>query len=251
MDLYLFDTIGFVVVNNAISQTRVTALKAQISPHFRPDAEQPNTRACRDVIAVSELVRELAKDSLVIDRTQALINQPMRLIESYATCRLAKSRLPLHNGAAELMKPFNRGVTRNLSQSHAYHDGKLYCMFVKAILYLDDVTLPKDGPFCYIEGSHKANYALLPLLDGESSPTNTIADRGFPTLRTQFVKAGDLLLLNEALMHGTLTKYSDQERTILALSFAPAFVANWRPLEGDEPRLDPGHYEAYEGDIWR
>jgi hypothetical protein len=41
------------------------------------------------------------------------------------------------------------------------------------------------------------------------------------------VAAGDLVLLNEALLHGTLPKTTDGDRLVAAFSYAPCFVADW------------------------
>lgn len=250
LELFVFDTLGFVVVPGVYAD-RAVELKAELSPHLRTDPDQANTLSCREILARSAAVRELAQDPAIVERVRCVVNQPLRLIEAYAVNRLADSNLPLHNGFAERLTGLPGAPSQNLSQMHTYHDGRLYCMFVKALVYLDDVETLEDGPFCHVQGSHKANFALLPLL--RSSPEQTTADRGFPTLAVQFVKAGDLLLLNEALMHGTLAKRSARDRNFLALSYAPSFVGDWRPREDDDAIIDsaPGHYEAYEGDIWK
>ena len=251
LDLYLFDTQGFVMLRG-VAADLVTQLKAEVEPHLRPDADQDNTVSCRDIVVRSAVVRELAGSPRVTGMVRPVVNQPFRLIEAYAVGRFAESRLPLHNGLAEPIRSLQGEPALNLSHSHGYRDGRLYCMFVKALIYLDPIGSEDDGPFCFVPGSHKANLPILPLLAGDTHPHHTIADGRSPLLDLVYVEPGDVLLLNESLTHGTYPKHSTVPRTVLALSYAPSFVGDWRPYRSSDPIVggEPGHYEAYEGDVW-
>lgn len=249
LQLYLFDSCGFVVVPGLFAE-KVPLLRDELVPFLQDDEELVNTLSCRDLLVRSRCVVQLAQQAQLTERVRMLINQPIRLVEGYALSRAPQSKIPLHNGNAEVLVQLPGAPRRNLSQQHIYHDGRLYCMLVKALIYLDNIESNEDGPFCYVQGSHKANFALMPLLAGHSSRSRIVADREFPSLLTQTVRAGDLLLLNEALMHGTLTKYSSTPRRVIALSYAPAFVSDWKPLVSEDVVGPPGHYDAYEGEFW-
>jgi len=174
---------------------------------------------------------------------EPLINQPYRLIESYALRRERDSVFYLHNGSSEIVQYGNgRSAQRNMSFSHTFHNGKLYCMFVKVLIYLSDLRAEEDGPFCYLQGSHKANWPWFAEseLAGEKPP---LTRENFPSLELVFAEAGDAVLINEALLHGTLPKSTDGERLVMAFSYAPAFVADWKAIDilsDDIEKL--GHY---------
>jgi len=117
-------------------------------------------------------------------------------------------------------------VQRNMSFTHTYHDGKLYCMLIKCLVYLTDVRTDDDGAFCYIQGSHKANYSWFSN-SIEDSDKPALTRENFPTLSTIEIHAGDVLLLNEALLHEKKKKTTSGERLIVAFSYAPCFIADW------------------------
>jgi ectoine hydroxylase-related dioxygenase (phytanoyl-CoA dioxygenase family) len=129
-----------------------------------------------------------------------------------------------------------------MSFSHTFHDGKLYCMFVKVLIYLTDVAAEEDGPFCYLQGSHKANWPWFTDTEhGNGRPELTMAN--FPSLDWVPVQTGDAIVLNEALLHGTLPKSSPGERLLIAFSYAPAFVANWEEIDKNSSDITKlGHY---------
>ena len=59
-----------------------------------------------------------------------------------------------------------------------------------------------------------------------------------------------MLLLNEALMHGTLTEHSDRSSELPALSYAQAFMADWHSLYDEDVAGPAGHYHgSLESDI--
>jgi hypothetical protein len=191
----------------------------------------------------SPLLGALAASKAIRECVQPLINQPYRLIESYALYRQSDSVFYLHNGRSEyLVYGDDCRVQRNMSFAHTFHNGKLYCMFIKFLVYLNDVTKLEDGPFCYIQGSHKANFSCF---EGtiEESGKPELTQENFPSLVNVPVEAGDALILNEALLHGTLPKTSGGGRLVVAFSYAPCFVADWTAADiatDDVHRV--GHY---------
>lgn len=230
MELYLFDTTGILHVSGVLSPEEVESYRQELDTLEPAPYGFSNSRRYEQLADQSSKFRSLATDPRILDRVRDTINQPLRLIESYSILRQAGSILFLHGGLSEPME-YDHGVaSRTMAVYHTYNDGRLYCMSVKALLYLTDITELEDGPFCFVQGSHKANYPLLPLRmrDGKVVP---LAEVGFPTLNTLYVKAGDMVLLNEALMHGTHRKTSPQERALLAFTYSPSFASDWKPLE--------------------
>jgi hypothetical protein len=227
-ELYLFDTTGVLRIPQFLDGEDIKFFRdALFSCPSRVMAGRGDKIRYDNLTQNSAVLDEFARSRSVISCIEPLINQPFRLIESYGLYRQQDSVFYLHNGMSEhVAYGDNRRVQRNMSFTHTYHDGKLYCMFVKCIVYLNDVNTDEDGAFCYIEGSHKANF---PWFSGtiEESDKPVLSRENFPTLMTMHVSGGDILLLNEALLHGTLPKSSDRDRLVAAFSYAPCFIADW------------------------
>lgn len=242
-ELYLFDTMGFLRLPAFLPREDVQAFRhevLQIPPRFmegRGDKERFDGLTNR-----SAVLGALAADKAMLGCVEPLINQPLRLIESYALRRDKDSVFYLHNGNSEILHYADRSVRRNMSFSHTFHDGKLHCMFVKVLIYLTDVTSEEDGPFCYLQGSHKANWPWFTDTDSGSAQPE-LTKENFPSLDWVPVQAGDAIVLNEALLHGTLPKSSPGERLLAAFSYAPSFVADWKEIDKDSCDITKlGHY---------
>lgn len=243
-ELYLFDTMGVLKISGFLPPDAVRALRDAIaSCPSRLMAGRGDKIRYDDLSVHSPVLDAFANHSVTRGCIRPLINQPLRLIESYALLRRGPSVFYLHNGQSEHIA-YDRGhcAQRNMSLSHTYHDGKLYCHFVKCLVYLNDVASDADGPFCYIQGSHKANYAWFDVPIEESGKP-ALTSENFPSLATIHVQAGDVVLLNEALLHGTLPKHSVGERLVAAFSYAPCYVADWKPADIDSEDLRRvGHF---------
>ncbi len=170
-----------------------------------------------------------------------VVNQPLRILEGYGLRRSKDSVLYLHGGNSELLDLGGGSVGRDMSITHTYHDGKLYCPYVKTLVYLSDIQSQEDGSFCYVQGSHKANFPLL-RSRAERGVRTSMIDTGFPTLTDVFVRSGDMLLLNEALMHGTRRKLTDGDRLLVAFGYGPTFLSDWRELDGETGDLRGAGY---------
>lgn len=243
-ELYLFDTMGFVQLPGFLEPDRVEELLAATRTlPSRIMAGRGDKERFDDLVGGSPLFADLVHRDAMLGPAESVINQPFRLVESYALRRSGPSVFYLHNGHSEVLRyGAGREVRRNMSLDHTYHDGKLYCLLVKVLVYLTDVEADEDGPFCYLQGSHKANFARFPA--GESlAQRPPLTREHFPSLGTAPARAGDVLLLNEALLHGTLPKTSTSERVVLAFSFAPAFVTDWQEIDLTSTDLRRvGHY---------
>lgn len=247
-DLYLFDTLGFLRVKG-LFRAEATSLRSALAKLPTTPCAFSNTVRYEGLTGQDPAFHKVAEDERIRDRVQNVINQPIRLVESYSFVRTGPSVLYLHNGLSEKLEYEGISATRNLGLSHTYHDGRLYCMFVKALVYLTEIADREDGPFCYIQGSHKANFPLISQLssNGDYVP---LVDTDFPSLETVYVEPGDVIFLNEALMHGTVRKTNDKERGFLAFTYAPTFVSDYQELNRrKEDIYSLGHYEAAEEEI--
>lgn len=227
-ELYLFDTTGVLKIPNFLSQKDIKLFRDTVfSCPSRVMAGRGDKIRYDNLTKHSPILNSFAQSNSIMACVEPLINQPFRLIESYGLFRQENSVFYLHNGMSEHVNyGINRQVQRNMSVTHTYHDGKLYCMFIKCLIYLTDIKTDDDGAFCYIQGSHKANYSWFPN-SIEDSNKPALTRENFPTLNTIHVQAGDILLLNEALLHGTLPKTNKGDRLVVAFSYSPCFIADW------------------------
>jgi Phytanoyl-CoA dioxygenase (PhyH) len=231
-ELYDFDTAGFLVEPEFITVAECSEIASVLEPSWRdPDPQDPVQRI--DDVADHPLLADLLEGIVSRSGVYDTINQPFRVIETYALRRGAGSTQPLHNGRSNVNRSARGSSNRAMWREHTYHDGLLYCMMVKALVYLSDVSAPEDGPLAVVEGSHKANYPY-PYSRSEMEAGAGLDD---PSTRPVYTRAGDLVLLNEASTHGSLAKLSDGYRTILAFSFAPSFVADYAALSEDSTGL--------------
>ncbi|MEV0275737.1 phytanoyl-CoA dioxygenase family protein [Streptomyces sp. NPDC050610] len=240
-ELYLFDTTGFLVVRGAFGPVEVETYKAELGRLATVDPGFANTVRYKDLPAASPVFDRLALDERLVGPVRDVVNQPLRILEGYGLRRSKDSVLYLHGGNSELLDLGGGSVGRDMSITHTYHDGKLYCPYVKTLVYLSDIQSQEDGSFCYVQGSHKANFPLL-RSRAERGVRASMIDTGFPTLTDVFVRSGDMLLLNEALMHGTRRKLTDGDRLLLAFGYGPTFLSDWRELDGETSDLRGAGY---------
>jgi len=58
-----------------------------------------------------------------------------------------------------------------------------------------------------------------------------LTKRTFLRSDTVFAESGMLCCSTRALLHGTLPKTTDSERLVIALSYAPSFVTDWKEVD--------------------
>ena len=243
-ELYCFDCTGLLKLPGFLDECAVRMCKEEIlSGPSRVMAGRGDKIRFDHLTKHSDMLGKLAQDSRLLNCVEPLINQPLRLVESYGLLRGPNSVFYLHNGNSEhVAYGADRLVGKNMGYSHSYHDGRLYCMLVKVLFYMEDIATEDDGPFCYLEGSHKAN---LPLFKDtiNNSEKPALTKDGFPTLQHVYAKAGDVVIINEALLHGTLPKSSHGNRLTMAFTYAPCFVSDWIAADISSEDINKvGHY---------
>lgn len=244
VELYNFDCTGLLKLPGLLDERSVKLCRDEIlSCPSRMMAGRGDKTRYDDLTKRSDMFRKLAQDPRLLNCVEPLINQPLRLLESYGLLRGADSIFYLHNGNSEhVAYGRHRLVGKNMGYAHSYHDGRLYCMLVKVLFYLNDIIAEDDGPFCYLEGSHKANFPLFKdtIHNSEKPP---LTKDNFPTLQHVCAKAGDVVIINEALLHGTLPKSTTGSRLIMAFTYAPCFVSDWIAADISSEDINKiGHY---------
>ncbi len=96
-------------------------------------------------------------------------------------------------------------------------DGSFICPMVKVFYCMSDVS-PGQGEFVVIPGSHKASFKLD--YDGRVDlPAQHVFDE---------VKAGDIIIFNEALLHNGRPNPSQKTRKTLIINFGCVDAGVWK-----------------------
>ena len=110
------------------------------------------------------------------------------------------------------------GATSRLfdgTQHYSYANGQMRCGMIVCQFQLADVN-EGDGGLCVIPGSHKANFVCPD--DIKNYQRNRELVYNIPC------KAGDMVIFNEATIHGTLPWKAEHQRRSLLYRYSPNFL---------------------------
>jgi ectoine hydroxylase-related dioxygenase (phytanoyl-CoA dioxygenase family) len=228
---YLFDLQGFLVVRGILSADEVNALNEALEANLdkrgefgKPNAisgnwegrslegrfspfrhykgmltwEQPWCQPFRDMLAHPKVIPYL---NTLLGRGWKL-DHGVDLLNSVEGCE----GLKLHGSG---------NLTFSGSRFYAYQNGRMRCGLIVLQYSLTDVN-PGDGGLCVIPGSHKGNFpAPDDIMTWEANEEVVFQ----PT-----IKAGDLVIFNEATTHGTLPWKGQGERRTLLFRYTPKYL---------------------------
>jgi len=238
---YSYDSRGLVVWPNFLTASEIE--DARCSVDSLPLLEEPwhdGQKRGGEIHRAPGCLSTLSATLFDHPVTRLLIGYPHRLLESYAITR-DRGQLDLHGGRAEFLSGKD---ARDISSRSWVEDRKIYSLRVKVLVYLDDVVEPEDGRFAYVEGSHKAAFAFH-----RAFPNGRMG--AFDLWRTVEVHAGDVIWLNESMLHGAEEKTSQKRRRLLAFTYGPAFMVDWRELNVPSLQASGYHSAETEGDTTR
>src|SRR5258707_6785811 len=100
--LYLFDTAGYLHLPQQLTSDEVATLR-NLFAGKKPTITLPRTRAMRweNVVAIDERIRAIGEGPRVVERMKSVINQPLRMLESYSIRSTSAGFLFMHNGNAQ------------------------------------------------------------------------------------------------------------------------------------------------------
>jgi hypothetical protein len=196
---FRFDLQGFLVRRAVLSAGDVAALNAAIDvldvPRPGPDIGSqrfteflPVARRFRDLIdhpAVLEIVRETCGPNVRLDHAYGIVMSR------------GTSGLGLHGGGT----PFDP------AQHYRAEGGRIRTGLVAAQWALVDHPAGGGGFLC-VPGSHKAAFPLPSTFDRELAVQVPLS-------------AGDVVVFTEALTHGTLPWFGDEQRRTLLYKYSP------------------------------
>jgi ectoine hydroxylase-related dioxygenase (phytanoyl-CoA dioxygenase family) len=151
-----------------------------------------------------------------LDVMRSIIGDWMRLDHTYG--------LQMTNGS-EVRENLHGGLRADQGE-HQYQwaYNRMWNGLIVVMYALEDVE-PGDGGFVGVLGSHKASInTYKPPLDS-------------PLVTNPALKAGDMLIFTEALVHGTLRWKSTRRRRSLLYKYSPGY-STWAKAENLETYMD-------------
>ena len=213
---FRFDLQGYLVVRNVLSKTECSAL-AELSDGVWP--RQTTDSAFRRTPKISQWGPEflnLMDHPKVLPYLIELIGPKLRVDHDYCIfMQPGASGQDIHGGPMRY------------ESDHWYHyqDGVIRNGLMVATWVLND-ALPGDGGFVCIPGSHKTNFI-------RSVPTEVLKQTQRPDYVVQpELRAGDVLIFTEALIHGTAEWTGEQERRALLYKYSPPH-SSWAKVPYD------------------
>lgn len=213
---YLFDVHGYLVIENALTESELEAANAAIDAHADDIRIRDNDLARTSETLSGTTGRGDLGGMLTWEKPHCDIFRNLMALPKFAPYleellgpgfRLeALNAITMDEGAEGFW--FHEGAEpHDRSRGFLYRNGRMFCGMTNIAIQLTDVG-PDDGGFACVPGSHKANFPC---------PDDI---RLYHRNHERFVqipaRAGDAVLFVECLMHGALPwKAKHQRRTVL------------------------------------
>ena len=221
---FLFDLQGFLKVSNVLSTAEVQALNDAFDANWDERYEDPNhaphgsthgpvrrgiftgmlewnaphCQPFRDLLAHKKLIPYL---NTFFGRGWKMDHSPFMLTGGKGT-----EGLIMHGSTSRVFDG---------SQYYQYANGVMRCGMIVCQFQLTDVN-EGDGGFACIPGSHKANYPCPEAI--------RTWDEHQEVVYNVPCKAGDMVIFNEATLHGTLPWTAKHERRSLLYRYSPKYL---------------------------
>lgn len=202
---FRFDLQGYLVIPSVLSAQECASLSQLSDTHW---PRQPNDGDFRRTEAISQWgppFLNLIDHPRVLPYLEELVEPRLRADHDYC--------IFMQPGAAG--QDIHGGPMRYESDHwYHYHDGVMRNGLTVATWVLNDAR-PGDGGFVCIPGSHKTNFLRAvpkPVLKQEYRPDYVVQPE---------LKAGDVLIFTEALIHGTAGWMGQEERRALLFKYSP------------------------------
>lgn len=134
--------------------------------------------------------------------------------------------LLLHGATAAAAEIFDAGAPQSdhsglagrvpdFARTYRYANGAMRCGLLSVEFHLVSHE-EGEGGFCAIPGSHKANFAVPEAIKRWEQDRDIV--------RNPAADAGDVVIFNEATVHGTLPWTADHERRSVLYRFSPRYL---------------------------
>lgn len=211
-EMYEFDLNGYIVYRNVLSQNEVDKINTIIDNAGVGGTGKAGQRKFK-FFHLDLYFMELMAHPRTLAILEIMLGKWLRFDHAFGLEMIEKSD--------KIPKPLHAGpLKEQLAFFYQWSNNKMRNGLVKVIYALNDVN-PGDGGFICVPGSHKANIEYRPKQD-----SHLVVN---PSL-----KAGDMLIFTEALIHGSRPWKSSNLRRVLIYSYAPGCLA-WMNYKWCEP----------------
>ena len=207
-----FDLEGYLVVSGVLSPPEVAELNELADEAWPGKHDETGLRSTSGVSQWGRRSRDLIDHLNILPYLVELMGPKFRIDHDYSMfMRRGTSRSKLHGGPSPQCYEGDHWY-------RFYPDGKIRNGLTVFTYNLTDCG-PGDGGFACIPGSHKTNLR-------SGIPEDVIDfERDAHYVCQPPVKAGDVLIFTEALVHGTLPWEADHERRALLYKYSPGHSA--------------------------
>lgn len=223
---FLFDLQGFLHVPNFLTPEEVDAFNAAIDANAHRKGEDGNSNTAGSAVLEGKFKRGMFTGMLKWDKPWCL---PFRHLLAHPKAipylntlfgrgwRMdhAPFILTSTDGAEGLVVHGSTMHRFDGSQYYIYTNGLIRCGMCVFQYQLADVN-EGDGGLCVVPGSHKANFSCPSEI--RKWEVNREVVYNVPC------KAGDLVIFNEATLHGTLPWKASHERRSLLMRYSPKYL---------------------------
>ncbi len=220
-DRFRFDLQGFLVIPSVLSAEQCQSYSDLADEAWPEQPDDGPFRRTEFVTAWGQPFVDLMDHDAVLPCLVELLGQRPRVDHDY--CIFMK------NGAGGSY--LHGGPFKFPDHWYQYRDGKMRNGLTVATWNLTDAPAGAGG-FACVPGSHKSNYAKF--LPDDVRSFERAADYVYqPPMR-----AGDVLIFTEALLHGTVEWTMPHDRRTLLYKYSPA-NSTWHPTP-----YDPGEFPS-------
>ncbi|MEN9936377.1 MAG: hypothetical protein RLZZ387_2956 [Chloroflexota bacterium] len=213
-ELFLFDNQGYLHLRNALSTDEVSELLRLVEETKGADLQALNADNPEGM--KQQLNRPVSRMIDADVRFASLLDHPAA--EPYLRVFLGDDYRHIDNDLYFTYPGFKGGHWHRGVKAHPTGhvvDGAFTCPMVKVFYCLTDVG-PQEGAFVVVPGSHKSQF---PTDDNRVNlPGQHIFDN---------VRAGDVIIFNEALLHNGTPNPSQKTRITLIVNFGRADAGTW------------------------
>lgn len=221
-DKFTFDVQGYLHLRGALSPAEVAEYRALVEQTKDTDIQALN--ADNPAGIETQLNRPVSRMFDADVRFARLLDHPA--VEPYLVEFLGDDYRHIDNDLYFTFPGYAGGHWHRGVRAHPTGhvvDGRFVCPMVKAFYCLTDVG-PREGEFVVIPGSHKAQFEI------DMHATDLPAMHCFDDVR-----AGDVIIFNEALLHNGRPNLSQKTRQTLIVNFGRADAGVW---SGYRPRQE-------------
>lgn len=203
---YLFDLQGFLVIREALDPATLAELNSAVDAQDLPaPGDDFAGQVFSEFLTWGPAFRNLLDHPAVHPLLLDLFEKRLRLDRYYGIrMRTGTSGLPLHGGACE---------AHDQSEYYMFRNGRMSSGIVTVSWALTDMVAGQGGFVC-VPGSHKSNFPVPVDWDHHHDAAHHVE-----------LRAGDLVMFNGAIVHGTHPWSAEHERRTLLFKYAPAHLA--------------------------